>query len=321
MKKRPNVMFAGIFVGSVLICSLVLVLVFNLIKNEDEGKVKEVSVAASQGMIELSSNDESKEVEAKDAPGKVDDKAQPQARVQDNDNEKGNGLISGLEDISAQVNGVKKITISAAVDEVTVYQGDGEKLEITQIYKNIDKDDLVSVTELGDELMISTSYTDSGFQLPGIYNYNRSSQLKINLPKGYEGKLDVSTDVGNVYIENELQLESAVINCDVGNIIVKSTQKMKKATLSTDVGNVEIQEEWNVETSSVAANVGNVTLYKAVKADKLFIDVDMGNIIVPEEVRENENYSISTDFGEIMTTDDNMGIESNSFLKNFFDQG
>ena len=42
MKKGPNLLFAGAFITSILICSLVLVLVFNLSKNENEGKVKKI---------------------------------------------------------------------------------------------------------------------------------------------------------------------------------------------------------------------------------------------------------------------------------------
>lgn len=325
MKKRSNLLFAAAFTGSILLCSLILVLIFSLSKAENEGKVKKVSVEASQDMVELSYQDVNGNIESGNTSDEMDKQdvihtQQTQEKTDLQSKENDHGLISGVEDKSLAVNKeIVKITINASVDEVTVYQGDGEALELTQNYKNIDKDDLLSVTKLSNELLISTKYTDPGFRLPGIINSNRSSSLKIKLPKDFQGKLEVTSDVGNVYIENELKLEELVISSNVGDIIVRSTQNLRKAKLSTEVGNVEIKKEWNVEISSLATAVGNVTIHNGVKAEKLFIDVDMGNVSVPTKVKENPNYSISTELGEIITDGKN-GTEIDSLLMHLFNQ-
>lgn len=137
-------------------------------------------------MVGLSSPDGNTEIESSDTSGEVKNQEaiqSQQTEVQTKEND--NGLVSGVEDKSVVVKkGIKKIVINASVDEVIVYQGDGKKLEVTLIYKNIDKDDLISVNELSEALIISTEYTDANFQLPGN-NTNRSSSLKINLPKGF----------------------------------------------------------------------------------------------------------------------------------------
>ncbi len=300
MKKRSNLLFAGIFIGSILICSVVLVLVLNLSKNGNEGKVKKISVEANQDMVELSSQDGNTETKTTDTSGEVENQEAIQSQQTEmQSKEPDNGLISGVENKSVELNkGIKKIAINASVDEVTVYQSNRKELEVTQIYNNIDKDDLISVDELSDTLIIATKYTDPNFQLPGN-NTNRSSSLTINLPKGFQGKLEVTSDVGSIYIENELKLEELKVSSNVGDIIVKSSQNLNKAELVTDVGNVEVKGEWNVETSRVATSVGDITFHKSVKAEEFLIKVELGNISVPSEVKSNPNYSISTELGEI----------------------
>ena len=318
MKKRPNLLFAGAFIGSVLLCSLALVLILNLCKMGNEGVMKEVRVEASQGMDEQSSQKVSQETGSKDTSDEAEHQEVVQSRQTTAQNEENdNGLISGTEEKSIALNReIENIAINVNVDEVTVYQGEDENLKITQTYKNIVKDDLFTVTDSGDELRITTEFTEAGFHRPWD-NYSRSSGLKIELPKGFQGKLEVTSKVGSINIKNGLELEELVINSQVGDITVKGTQNLSKAELSTEVGNVEIKDEWNVGSSSIETEVGDVTLRKSVKAEELTIDVEMGKVKVPKEVKENKNFSISEGFNDAIT-DATRGTHIASMIDNLF---
>ncbi len=82
--------------------------------------------------------------------------------------------------------------------------------------------DLFTVTDSDDELRITTEFTEVGFHRPWD-NYCRSSGLKIELLKGFQGKLEVTSKVGSINIKNGLELEELVINSQVGDITVCRT--------------------------------------------------------------------------------------------------
>jgi hypothetical protein len=323
MKKKVNLLFVAGLVGSVLICSLVLVFLLTSGKKGNDEKVKRIELAASEDVVNYFNNEEAGVELALGEQTMIEENQEDIVMTQATKQEEEHlpNLISGTESKSIDIKSdIKQIILKSSVDDVIVFHGSNKELEITQTYENLDKKDLFTVAQISDKLEISTIFTEDNLLLPGRSNY-RKSILEVKLPEGFKGKIDVLCDVGNITIKDELKLEEASINSGVGDIIVEGIQSLNKAEIQSDVGNIkingawkvvestittgvgkiEINGIWRVVESTVKANVGNISFRDNVEAEKLSVEVEIGNIVIPSGIKEQKGCSIVTELGEILS--------------------
>ena len=285
---------------------------------ENEEKVKTIQFATTGGLQDSIEKGDSKETiklteqESSKQDGdntplnqgntsiNQDNTGENQDKTEGQDNLNKNGLITGTENKSVVLNSdIKQITIDSAIDEVIIYNNESEEIEITQIYENLYKNDLFTITENKEEFLISTISTEQNLKLPGNQSLKRKSRLEIKLPKSFSGKLNVSCDIGSIHIQDELTLEESSLYCDIGDISIEKSQNLKKANITSNIGNITVIDSWNVEESNFEANIGNVVFINTINVDKFSVYVQIGNIVVPNEIKQSMKRFLKVDLGVI----------------------
>lgn len=110
----------------------------------------------------------------------------------------------------------------------------------------------------------------------------------IELPANFVGEFNITSDVGNVHID-EFDNAALKLSADVGNTKIKSIntieadadvgnitiEKVKYAFIETNTGNIKINE---VNNFKLEADTGNITIEKAYLESDSKIKTDTGNI-------------------------------------------
>ena len=143
---------------------------------------------------------------------------------------------------------INEIIIDSDVANITFYKSEDDYTKVV-IYGL--KSDKVELIEGSNELNIN-KHGKSGFCL-----INCENKIDIYLANDLDS-LSITTDVGNVNTK-KININSLNIKSDVGNIDVGSTNVVN---ITTNVGNVSINEIKGNGNSSIKTDVGNINIDK-----------------------------------------------------------
>lgn len=154
--------------------------------------------------------------------------------------------IEGLDSI--------EIDFSKNSNDVRIYEGNGNTIVVKE-YANYDvpEGENSSVSVRGSTLEIKGKRRNAlGFHF--FYFGNGDGYTEIYLPKEYNGKLDICTASGDVYIDYDLNLEESLnVTVASGDVSVKNI-KAAKAGFASASGEIKLQkleaEEVNITTAS-----------------------------------------------------------------------
>lgn len=110
----------------------------------------------------------------------------------------------------------------------------------------------------------------------------------IELPANFVGEFNVTSDVGNIHID-EFDNASLKLSADVGNTKIKSINTIEA---DADVGNITIEK---VKYAFIETNTGNI---KINEVNNFKLEADTGNINIEKAYLESDS-KIKTDTGNI----------------------
>ena len=110
----------------------------------------------------------------------------------------------------------------------------------------------------------------------------------IELPANFVGEFNVTSDVGNIHID-EFANASLKLSADVGNTKIKSINTIEA---DADVGNITIEK---VKYAFIETNTGNI---KINEVNNFKLEADTGNINIEKAYLESDS-KIKTDTGNI----------------------
>lgn len=209
-------------------------------------------------------------------------------------------FISGYEDTdsgtshnrttySKELEPFSEIEIDTDVMNINIKQGDKYYLEYDCV-KNREPEFGV----IGNKLKIKQPQAKGW--LRNHINYKCDMTLTIPVDTVLDNA-DISTDVGNIYINNT-ECNYIELASDVGNLEINSCT-FKDSNIESDVGNIEINNS-DIGNSNIETDTGDADI-KACEFKNLDIYNDIGNVNLDSQNIDISNYSIdlSTDLGTI----------------------
>lgn len=127
---------------------------------------------------------------------------------------------------------------------------------------------------------------------------NYKCDMTLTIPEGTVlDNADITTDVGNVYINNT-ECNDIKLELDVGNLEIKLCT-FKDSEIESDVGNIKINQS-DIGNSNIETDTGDVNI-KECEFKDIEIYNDIGNVDLDSSHIDISNYSVdlSTDLGAI----------------------
>lgn len=184
---------------------------------------------------------------------------------------------------------IKCIDVDSDYGDVKICEGTDDKITVKGKITNNCK---LSAKPNGDVLEIERSYSHS----PVSFAERPKVDTVIYIPKGFEGRMDIDTDYGNITSDSSLngtfdfqtdmgniKLKSISGSFDLftnmGNIIIDSTNITANSTAQTDMGNVEISHT-NPVNIVASTDLGNCKISGSDSSSPIILNVesDMGNV-------------------------------------------
>lgn len=150
----------------------------------------------------------------------------------------------------------------------------------------------VSVAE--GRLSVKLQDTRRWYQKIGIFGY-RSPAVKIYLPAGVYGALQIVTDTGDASVAKELSFASASIETDTGDVRF-AAGVAGKLDIEVDTGDALI-ENLTAGALSIESNTGDVEVRDVTVLAKLEIEVDTGDIELSRVTADTA--SLTSDTGDM----------------------
>lgn len=206
-------------------------------------------------------------------------------------------------------NNFKKIIIENDVGSVHVVQSQDDNIKVEITGKDKDKYlDKIKVTN--DNNILNIKINDKH----GFFSFNtKYSRITVYIPKNYNQKMSIKTDIGNIYVDsftklnlkvssdtgniNILKARNINANCDMGNIKIKNA--LNYVSIKNDMGNIKITNLNINKDSIIKNNMGNITISKT---NDIYIEskTNLGNNKVKGSNRKSDiTLIIKNDLGNI----------------------
>lgn len=182
------------------------------------------------------------------------------------------------------------------------------KLDVGEaILKTTDKDEIAVVERSNKnlkkhKLIIDKTNNELTFREPtnriAIFNFgtNNKKVVEISLPKKYQDKLYLYSDVGNIKIKSDLNLKELELESDVGKVIVEGNIKADIFKSNSDAGDTKIAR-LEAKKFDIRSDVGKVIVESALGKGK--VESDVGDVIFNFERIEGDS-DFRTDVGKVI---------------------
>lgn len=182
----------------------------------------------------------------------------------------------------------ENIEFDLTVDEIILEYYEGNTIKITEKSNyELEKNEMLQIDRKSNSLIISRD--DEKFN---VSRNNINRLLQIYLPREYNGKLEVSNNVGDININSELILDELNIKQNVGdlNISAIDTNIYK---IENNVGDIEIEDISGC--GEIRSDVGNIKCgIDLIKGD-IKINANTGDIKV--SVDSNISFNLEVNYG------------------------
>ncbi len=192
------------------------------------------------------------------------------------------------------LSGVDRINFETDVGEVVLKTTDDNKIKVIErSNKKLKNNKVLNISRSGSELSFIEPSKFFNFNL---FGFNDKKVVEIYLPKNYKEKLRLQTDVGDLYIKNDLELSTIDLASDVGEIISDKKIVTSNLNVSSDTGDIKFSrvesKDYNFES-----DVGKVVIERLKGKGSVYSDV--GNVICNIE-KIDGHMDFSTDVGNVI---------------------
>lgn len=168
-------------------------------------------------------------------------------------------------------NNVENIIIENDIGGIHIKQAKDNQIKVEITGK--DKKEYLKKIKVSSDNNILNIKVDDGNR--NFFNFNaKYSRITIYLPKNYDKKMSIKTDIGNIYVDSFAKLNLSAIS-ETGNI---SISKAKNINANCDMGNIKIKNALNYV--NIKNNMGNIKINNLNITKDSTIKNDMGNIII-----------------------------------------
>jgi hypothetical protein len=193
------------------------------------------------------------------------------------------------------LDGIEKINFKMDVSEIILKTTDDNKIKVIERSdKKLKNDRILNISKQGNELsFVEPKKRFTGF---GIFWSTDKKVVEIFLPKEYKEKFKLQSDVGDLYVKSDLDLNEITLESDVGKILVERAINTKKLVVTSDVGDIKLNRA-EADNYKIKSDVGKVVLERIL--GKGSIQSEVGDVICNLE-RIDGDIDVSTDVGKIV---------------------
>lgn len=192
------------------------------------------------------------------------------------------------------LSGVDRINFETDVGEVVLKTTDDSKIKVIErSNKKLKNNQILNISRNGSELSFIEPSKFFNFNL---FGFNDKKIVEIYLPKNYKEKLRVQTDVGDLYIKNDLELDAIDLVSDVGEIISDKKIVTSNLNVSSDTGDIKFSRV-EAKDYKFESDVGKVVIERLKGKGSVYSDV--GNVICNIE-KIDGHMDFSTDVGSVI---------------------
>lgn len=158
------------------------------------------------------------------------------------------------------------------------------------------------------------------------YGYSED-EITVDIPDEYctldgdtlEIKMDTG-DVAQVYIPDDILLESVHLEADTGEIYAETINCSGKFSAEADIGTIDI-DNLVAQSANISADTGSVNIYSIRVTGDTSLEADIGNIYLNAYGKESDyNFEIQNDVGQIyidgVDVGENMGSSGTKKIDN-----
>lgn len=205
-------------------------------------------------------------------------------------NNDGSNNLKHIQEYTANINNASDIEFNLGVDEIIIKSTSEDKIKIIEKsnYK-LEKDEKLKISDGNKVVNISREGKKINV------GENRYRYLEVYLPESYGKNLSIKSSVGDVVIENGLNLGRLSINQGVGDLKIKGEMSLNELIASSNTGDMNIGK-LNTESYDIKGKIGDISI-KSI-AGKGNIKVTTGEISCGIESMSGDVY-ISSKTGDV----------------------
>lgn len=139
------------------------------------------------------------------------------------------------------------------------------------------------------------------------------SYITVEMPKSFEGSLNISTDFGKIDFDGSFNLEKADFKSGSGKMFVKGITTNKSITIRTDFGEIKAENLYAGEDISIKTASGKIFSSGIETKDKCLIKSDFGKIELANAKGAELNVECASGEVKLSTVrfDKDMNVKSN----------
>lgn len=206
----------------------------------------------------------------------------------------------GRQEASFEKQGIQTVHVACKVLNIEVLSAESEKIRIE--WDETSSWGLIA-EQRGDCLQLDEQVYLGFHSFGDLFNINQRKELRIELPKDYNGILILETETGSISIRDITTEGRIEFKTTVGNIRAKNLKTNSYFRADTQTGGMDISYIDSAECFSVAGGIGQITM-SGVRSDK--IEVSSSGLVDCRYIYAETSISINGSTGEVRCSIDDV---------------
>jgi len=200
----------------------------------------------------------------------------------------------GRQEAAFEKQGIQTVHAACKVLNIEVLSSESEKIRVE--WDETSSWGLIA-EQRGDCLQLDEQVYLGFHSFGDLFNINQRKELRIELPKDYNGILILETETGSISIRNITTDGRIECKTTVGNIRAKNLKTNSYFRADTQTGGMDISYIDSAECFSVTGGVGQITI-SGVRSDK--IEVSSSGLVDCRKIYAAASIVINTSTGGIL---------------------
>jgi len=203
------------------------------------------------------------------------------------------GNLKEVKRESESINGIEKINLKMLDADIKIECVDGDKIEVIEYSNESDKDKVFKMTKSGETL----NFERKGKNMDEMFKFStKSHRIEVKLPENFNRELIIENTSGDVFVEDELNLNTLNLSTSSGDINLGKVEA--KSNIGATSGNVYV-EKLEGESHNVGATSGNINIEE--EEGDICLGTTSGNIFVKS--MDGASHDIGATSGNITLKD------------------
>ena len=173
---------------------------------------------------------------------------------------------------------IEDIDIDISSDDIEVCRADVDKVTITY-WDMIDYYEY-RVEESGNKMTVSQKKLHDMNNLFTIDLDSQDKNMILKVPNDYEGKLDINSTSGNIYV-GDMTLTSLNLENSSGNIVIEKTTSKDAVKLNNTSGHIDVKS-LTADSLTAGNTSGGISLNSLTIENDIAVTSTSGNIILAD---------------------------------------